>query len=119
MKLEKELTYNQPEVEFTNFKGRFKKADKNVELLNELNKKSQERHNVLGGVFWRTVADGRVPYQVVEINNKTAVVKRCAGICLDLYEDSLLGSECELPVERVKMLVNQQRRLYELFGAKK
>jgi hypothetical protein len=62
MKLEKKLTYNQPEIDIDNG---FKDIDKtiasskeNLKLLKELARKSLEKgHKVLGGFFSLNVAD--------------------------------------------------------------
>lgn len=123
MKLEKELTYNQPEFnldkDFQDIDKTIKRADDNLKLLKDLARKSLEKgHKVLGGFFGLTVADGRVFYQVTEIKGDRAFVKRCAGICLDLYEDNVLGQGEWIGLDKATQLVNRNRALEKLFGGK-
>ena len=128
MKLEKELTYNQPEFnldkDFQDIDKTIKRADDNLQLLKDLARKSLEKgHKVLGGFFGLTVADGRVFYQVTEIKKngnlpEVAFVKRCAGICFDLYEDDILGQGEWIALAKANDLVNRNRALEKLFGGK-
>jgi len=124
MKLEKELTYNQPEFnldkDFQDIDKTIKRADDNLQLLKDLARKSLEKGNqILGGYFGLTVADGRVFYQVTEIKGNNAFVKRCAGICLDLYEDDILGQGEWIALAKANDLVNRNRALEKLFGGGK
>ena len=124
MKLEKELTYNQPEFnldkDFQDIDKTIKKANDNLQLLKNLARKGLEKGNkVLGGFFGLTVADGRVFYQVTEIKGNIAFVKRCAGICLDLYEDNILGQGDWITLNKATALVNANRALEKLFGGGK
>lgn len=123
MKLEKELTYIQPEFnldkDFQDIDKTIKRADDNLQLLKDLARKSLEKgHKVLGGFFGLTVADGRVFYQVTEIKGNIVFVKRCAGICLDLYEDDILGQGEWISLTKATELVNGNRALEKLFGGK-
>lgn len=122
MKLEKELRYNLPEIEvgpgFSTIQKDIKKSEENFQFLVDLDNKAKEKYDILGGYFSLTVADGKVPYQLVEINNKLAKVVRCAGICLDQYEDQILGNEAWIPLKKAEELINYQRRLSALFNKK-
>jgi hypothetical protein len=122
MKLPIEYTYDRPEFDYDNkfdVVERIKRSEENLTHLLELEKKCQERFALVGGFICVPVADGQVFYQVVETNEKTATVKRCAGICLDLYEDMILGQGCTLPYDRVAQMVAQRRAMNKLFGRKK
>lgn len=118
MKLPKEYTYDRPEFDMDKWDtdAFLKMAEENLIHLKDLEKKCSERFALVGSIIQVPVADGTVFYQVVETNNKTATVKRCAGICLDLYEDMILGQECTLPYNRIEQMVNQRRALNKLFG---
>ena len=121
MKLEKQLTYNQPEIDIDNdFKDinkTIKISEDNLKLLKELSNKSIEKgYAILGGIFGLTVADGKVFYQVTEIKGNVAFVSRCAGICLDLYEDMLLGQGEWISTTKANELVHRERALNKLFG---
>lgn len=126
MKLEKELTYNQPEIDIDNG---FEDIDKtrayskdNLKLLKELARKSLKKgYKVLGGFFSLNVADGRVFYQITEIQTNgnlptVAFAKRCAGICLDLYQDDVLGQGDWITLNKATELVERNRALEKLFG---
>ncbi len=123
MKLEKELTYNQSEFNLdtdynpAEIDKTIKKADDNHKVLKDLAKKSQEKgHKVLGGFFGLNVADGMVYYQVTEIKGNIAFVKRCAGICLDFYQDNVLGQGEWITLNKATELVERNRALEKLFG---
>lgn len=120
MKLSKELIYDLPEIKISsnNFREGIIQADKNLEHLKNLAKRAKELDNLLGSYFSVTVADGKVFYQVVEKDNfkDKGIVKRCAGICLDEYVHELLGYEAELPIAKIKELVNRETALQKLFG---
>jgi hypothetical protein len=121
MKLEKELTYNQPEIDFDNGFKEINKAiatsKENLKLLKDLARKSLEKgNNVLGGIFGLNVADGRVFYQVTEIKGNTAFVNRCAGICLDLYQDDILGHGDWISLKKATEFVERHRALEKFFG---
>lgn len=123
MKLDKELTYNQPEanVDFKDIKKAIKYSNDNYELLKALSKKAEEKYpkNLpLGGFFDLPVADGKVSYQITEVVGKRAFAKRCAGICLDFYEDMMLGQGAWISTDKANELVNRQRALIKLFGGK-
>lgn len=126
MKLEKELTYNQPEIDIDNGFKEINKAiatsKENLKLLKDLARKSLEKgNNVLGGIFGLNVADGRVFYQVTEIKKngdlpEVAFVKRCAGICLDLYQDDILGHGDWISLKKATEFVERHRALEKFFG---
>lgn len=122
MKLEKELTYNQREFENDDFGKSIDEtimmSNDNLKLLKELAKKSLEkRYMLLGGIFRLTVADGVVFYQIVEVTtNGWAFAKRCAGICLDMYEDDILGQGEWISEDKATKLVNGFRAMEKLFG---
>jgi len=123
MKLEQELTYNQREFENDDF-GKdigetIKMSDDNLKLLKELARKSLEkRYMLLGGIIRLPVADGVVFYQITEVKNGWAFAKRCAGICLDMYEDDLLGQGEWISENKATELVNGFRAMEKLFGGK-
>ncbi len=122
MKLPIEYTYDRPEFDIDNkfdVDEFIKRSEDNYAHLEDLEKKCAERFALVGSFIRVPVADGVVFYQVVETNEKTATVKRCAGICLDLYEDMILGQGCTLPYDRVAQMVAQRRALNKLFGRKK
>lgn len=121
MKLEKELTYNQPEfnidTDFQEIDKTIASSEANLKLLKDLSRKSLEKGNqVLGGIFGLNVADGRVFYQITETKGNTAFAKRCAGICLDLYEDNVLGQGDWITLNKANELVARHRALEKLFG---
>lgn len=120
MKLEKELTYNQSEIPMGNdWTADIITSEENLKLLKELAKKSLEkRYMLLGGIFRLTVADGVVFYQIVEVKNGRAFAKRCAGICLDMYEDNILGQGEWISEKKATDLVNGFRAMENLFGGK-
>lgn len=121
MKLDKELTYNQPEVDILNG---FKEIDKSIAKSNDnfelLKKLSEEAHvkypnSPLGGFFNLNVADGRVQYQITEIKGNTAYAKLCHGICLDMYQDDILGDGDWISLKKATELVNGQIAMAKLF----
>lgn len=122
MKLDKELTYNQPEVDILNG---FKEIDKsiaksndNFELLKKLSGEARVKYpnSPLGGFFNLNVADGRVQYQITEIKGNTAYAKLCHGICLDMYQDDILGDGDWISLKKATELVNGQIAMAKLFG---
>lgn len=118
--LEKELTYNKEEVSIPGqWKEESKQAKENFAFLEELDKKARERYPILGGYFTLPVADGKVCYQVVAVTERTATVKRCAGICLDEYADMILGYGATMSLQRASELVRGTRALNDLFSKRK
>ena len=74
---------------------------------------------LLGGIIRLPVADGVVFYQITEVKNGLAFAKRCAGICLDMYEDDILGQGEWISEKKATELVNANRALEKLFGGGK
>jgi len=120
MKLEKELIYNQPNVDIDiGFHEAIKIADENLKLLRNLDKNAQAKYPILGGCFSTSVADGKVFYQVVEVSKARATVRLCNGICLDEYVDDILGYESTISLSKATELVERERALLKLFGGAK
>lgn len=120
MKLEQELTYNQPEIEGNNWQENIISSEENLKLLKELARKSLEkRYMLLGGIIRLPVADGVVFYQITEVKKGWAFAKRCAGICLDMYEDDILGQGEWISEKKATELVNGFRAVEKHFGGGK
>ena len=55
-------------------------------------------------------------YQVTEIKGNTAFVNRCGGICLDLYQDDILGHGDGISLKKATEFVERHRALEKFFG---
>lgn len=96
-KLKPELTYNRKEIPLEDYSkdhdGVMKRADDNFKHLMSLDEKAKKTYaTILGRSFHVGVADGTVYYQVVEVTGTQVRVNLCDGICLDRYQDSVLGT---------------------------
>ena len=88
----------------------------NFEHLQYIDRLVKAAGGLLHRSFSTPVADGRVHYQITRIKKKTAVVKLCPGICLDEYQDNILGEECEISLSKAKQLIAQADALHRIFG---
>mgnify|MGYP000187416231 CR=1 FL=1 len=94
-----------------------KLEDDNFELLKKLSEEAHVKYpnSPLGGFFNLNVADGRVQYQITEIKGNTAYAKLCHGICLDMYQDDILGDGDWISLKKATELVNGQIAMAKLF----
>jgi hypothetical protein len=106
-----------PTDDFSDIDQTIKNSDANLAHLKLIDKAQNEKgENLLYRYFNRPVADGYAWYQVVKVTQKTATVKWCDGICLDDYQDMMLGDESTLPRTMVEKLVSSRIALEKLFS---
>lgn len=91
-------------------------SKKNFEHLQHIDRLVKAEGELFHRSFNTPVADGRAYYQITRVKKKTVIVKLCPGICLDEYQDNILGEECEIPLSKARQLVAQADALAEIFG---
>lgn len=92
-------------------------SEKNLAHLKAIDKVQEAKgEKLLYRYFSRPVADGMAWYQVVKVTSKTASIQWCDGICLDNYQDGMLGDGVTLPVDMVFNMVDLRIKMDELFS---
>lgn len=106
-----------PTDDYSNIDQLIKNSDANLEHLQAIDKaQASKGEKLLYRYFNRPVADGKAWYQVTKVNKKTATVTWCDGICLDNYQDGILGDEATLPIDMVTRLVSSRIAMDKLFS---
>lgn len=118
--MSKELIYNRPKVEMNtkDINEWLNKLDANFKYLSELDKTAPAKTSPLYGFFMEPVADGQVPYQVIDIKGNQAKIKLCEGICGDDYVHPYFGYEKWIDLQYAKDKVNGRRAMEKLFSKK-
>ena len=106
-----------PIDDYSNIDQSIKNSDLNLKHLQDIDKAQEAKgENLLYRYFFRPVADGRAWYQVTKVTKKTATVTWCDGICLDDYQDGMLGDEATLPIDMIAQLVSSRIAMDKLFS---
>jgi hypothetical protein len=106
-----------PTDDFSDIDQTIKNSNANLAHLKSIDKAQNEKgENLLYRYFNRQVADGYAWYQVTKVTQKTATVKWCDGICLDDYQDMMLGDEATLSRVMVEKLVSSRIAMDKLFS---
>lgn len=119
MKLQEDLIYKAIPISDHNWKNidqAIKISEQNLERLKEIDKISAGKQTTLGRFISMDVADGMAYYQVQEIRKHQCYVVRCAGICLDEWQDNMFGQECWVNINLINRLIGQREALEKLFG---
>jgi hypothetical protein len=106
-----------PTDDWSNIDQTIKNSELNLAHLKSIDKTQAEKgESLLYRYFNRPIADGLAWYQVTKVTAKTATVTLCDGICLDDYQDMLLGEENTLPRNMIENLVSSRIALEKLFS---
>lgn len=119
MKLQEDLIYKAipiPDHTWKNIDDAIKISEQNFARLKEIDKIAKQNQTILGRFISTNVADGMAYYQVQEIKKEKCYIVRCAGICLDEWEDNMFGQGCVLLTNNVNRLIGQREALEKLFG---
>lgn len=111
------MLYKEKEVDFdSGIDEALRLSEENLKKLKSIDAEAKARGTIMYRFFYVSVADGRVFYQVTRVKSKTAVVTRCAGICLDEYADDYLGDEQEIELKFVEDKIKNRDVIEKLFG---
>ena len=111
-------------ISATNYTGDWKAMIKDSEInfdhLKQIDKQAKEKGELLYRYFDEVVADGRVFYQVVSINENagTCKIMLCNEICLDEYQHNYFGAGRVIDIEYAKQKIKQRDKLKEIFSKK-
>lgn len=106
-----------PIDDYSNIDQTLKNSDANLKHLQDIDKAQEAKgEKLLYRYFYRPVADGRAWYQVTKVTAKTATVTWCDGICLDNYQDMMIGDEATFPINVIADLVSSRIALESLFS---
>ena len=105
-----------PTNDYSNIDKLIENSQKNHEHLKEIDKKQKAKGTILFRHFTVPVADGYSYYQITKVGKKTATVELCGGICLDEYQDMILGESATISLDIAKSQIERMDALYKLFG---
>ena len=106
-----------PIDDYSNIDVSIENSEKNLAHLKSIDKAQEAKgEKLLYRYFYRPVADGRAWYQVTKVTARTATVTWCDGICLDDYQDYMIGDEATLPVDMIANLIESRIALDKLFS---
>ena len=83
-------------------------ADKNLQYLIDIDTKQKADGKVLYRYFSLPCCDSTVYYQITKIDEELCKVEWCKGICLDEYEDNVLGKEAFIMLAKAEELIYQK-----------
>ena len=110
-------TQQAPTDDWSNIDQIIKNSETNLNHLKSIDRAQAEKgEQLLYRYFSRPVADGLAWYQVTKVTPRTATVTLCTGICLDDYQDMLLGEENTVPRNAIENLVSSRIAMEELFS---
>ena len=121
MKLDSKLLYSEPEVDWSiGVDEAIKKSKDNLNKLISLSIQAQPKHPYLGNYFRLNVADGYVYYQIIEYDKKKEkyLCIRCAGICLDEWQDNYIGESRWVDADYVESNIHWRINMEKLFSQK-
>ncbi len=121
MKLNPNLIYSEPEVDFTiGIDEAIKKSEENLNKLVSLSLQSFAYHPYLGNYFRLNVADGYAYYQTIEYDKKKDkyLCVRCAGICLDEWSDGYIGESRWVDSDYVESNIQWRVNMEKIFSTK-
>jgi len=85
----------------------------------EINKSNSLPDGLQNGKIIRTqVADGYAYYEIIKINKTTVRIKWRGDLCLDRWQDQILGSGGSFPKYIIENLAEQEEILKRIFGKK-
>ena len=106
-----------PTDDYSDIDVSIENSEKNLAHLKSIDKIQEAKgENLLYRYFSRPVADGMAWYQVTKVTSKTATVQWCDGICLDNYQDGMLGYGGTVPVDMVFNMVDLRIQMDKLFS---
>jgi hypothetical protein len=119
MKLNPNLIYSEPEVDFTiGIDEAIKKSEDNLVKLQQKAITAFAKHPFLGNYFRLNVADGYAYYQTIEFDKKKDkyLCVRCAGICLDEYSDGYIGESRWVDSDYVESNIQWRINMEKIFS---
>jgi hypothetical protein len=119
MKLKSNLVYSESTVDFSiGIDEAIKKSEENLNKLISLTIQAQPSHPYLGNYFRLNVADGYAYYQTIEYDKKKEkyLCVRCAGICLDEWEDNYIGASRWVDSDYVESNIQWRINMEKLFS---
>ena len=106
-----------PTDDYSDIDVSIENSEKNLAHLKSIDKIQEAKgESLLYRYFSRPVADGNAWYQVTKVTKKTATVQWCDGICLDNYQDGMLGDGASIPINMAFNMVDFRIRLDKLFS---
>ena len=106
-----------PTDDYSDIDVSIENSEKNLTHLKSIDKIQEANgENLLYRYFFRPVADGNAWYQVTNVTSKTATVQWCDGICLDNYQDGMLGYGGTVPIDMVSNMVSLRIEMDKLFS---
>ncbi len=106
-----------PIDDYSNIDVSIENSEKNLAHLKSIDKAQEAKgEKLLYRYFSRPVADGLAWYQVTKVTKKAVKVEWCDGICLDNYQDYMIGDEATLPVDMIANLIESRIALDKLFS---
>ncbi len=119
MKLNPNLIYSEPEVDFTiGIDEAIKKSEDNLVKLQQKAITAFAKHPFLGNYFRLNVADGYAYYQTIEFDKKKDkyLCVRCAGICLDEWSDGYIGESRWVDSDYVESNIQWRINMEKIFS---
>jgi hypothetical protein len=106
-----------PTDDYSNIDVSVENSVKNLAHLKSIDQAQEAKgEKLLYRYFARPVADGMAWYQVTKVTKKTATVQWCDGICLDNYQDYMIGDGATLPIDMIDGLVSARINWDKLFS---
>lgn len=119
MKLKSNLIYSELTVDFgIGWDEAFKKSEENLNKLKNLSLLASQTHPYLGNYFKLNIADGYAYYQTIEYDKKKDkyLCVRCAGICLDEWQDGYIGQSRWVDADYVQSNIQWRLNLEKIFS---
>jgi hypothetical protein len=106
-----------PTDDYSDIDVSIENSEKNLAHLKSIDKIQEAKgESLLYRYFSRPVADGMAWYQVTKATTTTATVQWCDGICLDNYQDGMLGYGGTVPIDMVFNMVSLRIEMDKLFS---
>jgi len=106
-----------PTDDYSDIDVSIENSEKNLAHLKSIDKVQEAKgENLLYRYFSRPVADGMAWYQVTKVTKSMATVQWCDGICLDNYQDGMLGDGTSIPINMAFNMVDLRIQMDKLFS---